>query len=145
MQVGYVYKLSSLLTNNVYIGSTKLNIHDRLIRHRACFRRYNKRQGSYTTANMLLMYPDCVIESIETVHYNDISFLRERESFHILNNNNCVNKRNAVFNYDAYYLLNKDRLKQYYQDNKVKKLAYQKARYKRLHNPPIRIELIRDF
>ena len=144
MQVGYVYKLSSPSTNKVYIGSTRLSMHDRLIRHRACFRRYNRRKGNYTTANELLMYPDCDCETIETVHFNDILFLRQRESYHIFNNDNCVNKRNAVFDYDTYYLLNKDKLKQYYQDNKAKKKAYQKARYKRLHKH-IQIELIRDF
>ncbi len=152
MKVGYVYKLTSVTTNKVYIGSTILSLNDRLIRHRACFRRYNRRQGNYTSANELLMYPDCTCELVETVHFNDVQFLRERESYYILHADNCVNKRNPVFDYEAYYLLNKDRIKNYYQANKLKKQLYQRQRYNRIKNEKraqqkriINIELIRDF
>ena len=54
------------------------------------------------------------------VDFNDRDFLRECENYHILRNDS-VNLRNAEFNYDTYYLLNKHRLKQYYQINSIAK------------------------
>jgi hypothetical protein len=147
MKTGYVYKLFSPSTDKVYIGSTALNVLDRMIRHKASFRRYNRQRGRYSSAYELMMYPDvdCVI--IEIVHFNDKGFLRERESYHILNTN-CVNRRNAKFDYDAYYLTNKDRIKEYYQANKEQKKLYQRLRYnklKKLKPKIINIELIKDF
>ncbi len=69
-----------------------------------------------------MMYPNVIVE---IVHFNDKVFLRERESYHILNTN-CVDRRNAKFDYDAYYLTNrsKDRIKKYYKINKVQKKLY---------------------
>jgi hypothetical protein len=94
------------------------------------------------------MYPDVEIELIENVDFNGKSYLRERENYHILRND-CVNIRNAKFNYDAYYLLNKERLKQYYQINSIRKKEYQRNRYNRiklLKNPEnIENLFIRDF
>lgn len=132
MQTGFIYKLSSPSTNKIYVGSTALSINDRLIRHRASFRRFNRNRGHYSSAYELMMYPDVECEIIERVDFNDKEFLRERENFYIFNNDNCVNKRNAKFDYDAYYMLNKERLKAYYQANSIKKKEYQKNRYNRI-------------
>ena len=151
MQTGFIYKLTSASTNKIYIGSTSLNsINDRLLRHKASFRRYNRGQNrEYCSAYELMMYPDVQIELIERVQYRDKEFLRQRENFYISNNINCVNKRNAKFDYNAYYLLNKNRLKAYYQANCNKKKEYQRNRYKRIKllKNPVNIEnlLIRDF
>ena len=148
MQTGFIYKLTSPSTNKVYIGSTCLAINDRLIRHRASFRTYNRHRGHYSSAYELMMYPDVECETIEIVDFNDKEFLRERENYHILRND-CVNIRNAKFDYDVYYLLNKERLKQYYQINSMRKKEYQRKRYnkiKLLKNPEnIENLLIRDF
>ena len=148
MQTGFIYKLTSPSTDKVYIGSTCLAINDRLIRHKASFRTYNRHRGHYSSAYELMMYPDVEIELIENVDFNGKSYLRERENYHILRND-CVNIRNAKFNYDAYYLLNKERLKQYYQINSIRKKEYQRQRYNRiklLKNPEnIENLFIRDF
>ena len=117
MQTGFVYKLFSPSTNKIYVGSTALSIADRLTRHKASFRSFNRNRGRYSSAYELLMYPNVGCETIEIVHYNDKEFLRERETHHITNNN-CVNKRNAKFDYETYYFDNKERLKGYYQRNK---------------------------
>lgn len=143
MQVGYIYKLKSNKTDKVYIGSTSLSMNDRLIRHKACFMRYNRGLGRYNTAFQLLVYRDCDCEILEIVHFNDKWFLRERETFH-MGLNKCVNKRKALFNYDTYYQDNKERIKAYYQANKEHKKQYQRLRYNRKFKK-LNIELIRDF
>ena len=132
MQTGVVYKLSSPSTNKIYIGSTTLSSAARITRHKSAFWRYNRNKGRYCSAFELLIYPDVQYEGIEKVDFNDKAFLRERENFHILNNNNCVNKRNAKFDYASYYNQNKERLKAYYQANSIKKKEYQKNRYNRI-------------
>ena len=137
MQLGFVYKLTSVSTDVVYIGSTILNINDRFIRHKASLRRFQNNNGDYCSAFELMQLPDVKIELIENVDFNDRDFLRERENYHILRND-CVNIKNAKFDYDTYYLLNKERLKQYYQINSIAKKDYQRKRY---HNLKLKNEL----
>jgi hypothetical protein len=148
MQLGLIYKLTSASTDIVYIGSTTLSINDRFIRHKASLRRFQNNNGDYCSAFELMQLPDVKIELIENVDFNDRDFLRERENYHILRND-CVNIKNAKFDYDTYYLLNKDRLKQYYQINSIQKKEYQRNRYNRiklLKNPEnIENLIIRDF
>jgi hypothetical protein len=148
MQLGLIYKLTSASTDIVYIGSTTLSINDRFIRHKASLRRFQNNNGDYCSAFELMQLPDVKIELIENVDFNDRDFLRERENYHILRND-CVNIKNAKFDYDTYYLLNKDRLKQYYQINSIQKKEYQRNRYNRiklLKNPEnIENLFIRDF
>jgi hypothetical protein len=131
MQLGLIYKLTSASTDIVYIGSTTLSINDRFIRHKASLRRFQNNNGDYCSAFELMQLPDVKIELIENVDFNDRDFLRERENYHILRND-CVNIKNAKFDYDTYYLLNKDRLKQYYQINSIAKKDYQRKRYHNL-------------
>ena len=137
MQLGLIYKLTSLSTDVVYIGSTVLRINDRFIRHKASYRRFQNNNGDYCSAFELMQLPDVKIELIENVDFNDRDFLRERENYHILRND-CVNIKNAKFDYDTYYLLNKERLKQYYQINSIAKKEYQRKRY---HNLKLKNEL----
>ena len=137
MQLGLIYKLTSPSTDIVYIGSTTLSINDRFIRHKASLRRFQNNNGDYCSAFELMQLPDVKIELIENVDFNDRDFLRERENYHILRND-CVNIKNAKFDYDTYYLLNKDRLKQYYQINRIAKKDYQRKRY---HNLKLKNQL----
>jgi hypothetical protein len=137
MQLGLIYKLTSASTDIVYIGSTTLSINDRFIRHKASLRRFQNNNGDYCSAFELMQLPDVKIELIENVDFNDRDFLRERENYHILRND-CVNIKNAKFDYDTYYLLNKDRLKQYYQINSIAKKDYQRKRY---HNLKLKNQL----
>jgi hypothetical protein len=137
MQLGLIYKLTSASTDIVYIGSTTLSINDRFIRHKASLRRFQNNNGDYCSAFELMQLPDVKIELIENVDFNDRDFLRERENYHILRND-CVNIKNAKFDYDTYYLLNKDRLKQYYQINRIAKKDYQRKRY---HNLKLKNQL----
>ncbi len=94
MQLGLIYKLTSLSTDVVYIGSTILSINDRFIRHKASLRRFQNNNGDYCSAFELMQLPDVKIELIENVDFNDRDFLRERENYHILRND-CVNIKNA--------------------------------------------------
>jgi len=137
MQLGLIYKLTSASTDIVYIGSTTLSINDRFIRHKASLRRFQNNNGDYCSAFELMQLPDVKIELIENVDFNDRDFVRERENYHILRND-CVNIKNAKFDYDTYYLLNKDRLKQYYQINRIAKKDYQRKRY---HNLKLKNQL----
>jgi hypothetical protein len=137
MQLGLIYKLTSASTDIVYIGSTTLSINDRFIRHKASLRRFQNNNGDYCSAFELMQLPDVKIELIENVDFNDRDFLRERENYHILRND-CVNIKNAKFDYDTYYLLNKDRLKQYYQINRIAKKDYQRKQY---HNLKLKNQL----
>jgi hypothetical protein len=114
---GIVYMLRSPSTGMVYYGSTNDTIEMRLRGHSANYKSYKKGLMKYMmTAFKVLECGDAEILTIEKVA-GDLPTLREREAYYI-KNMPCVNK----------YVPNRSQ-KQYYEDNKAKRLEQMKAYY----------------
>ena len=85
---GYIYKLCSDQTNDIYIGSTKLILSTRFRNHKSDF----KKKKNYMTSFELLKYDDVRIECIEIIEFNEISELKKKEGEY-QRNLKCVKKK----------------------------------------------------
>ncbi len=88
---GNIYKISSILTDKCYIGSTFKDIEKRLRKHEYNFKAWNKGQYHYVSVFDILNSKVYKIELLENLKDIDVKELRKKEGFHI-QNNNCVNK-----------------------------------------------------
>lgn len=88
MIIGRVYKLTSQLTDKIYIGSTIQTLEKRLAYHK-----YNQflKNSSYE----LLKHEDVKIELIEEQEFVDVDALHKLEEYYI-KTLNCVNKRKGI-------------------------------------------------
>jgi hypothetical protein len=113
-----IYKIFSIDSDDVYIGSTTETLSTRLSRHKSNYKRYLNGKHHYITSFKILEKNNYDIVLIEECPCNSKQELHERERYYI-ENNNCVNKyipcRTA---------------KEYCQQNKDKKSEYQKEYYK---------------
>lgn len=85
--IGYIYKLTSEQTEDVYIGSTTQPLKKRLKTHRSHY----KLEYKYTTSFNLMKYPDVKIELIEALKFDERKELNLREGFY-QQTIQCVNK-----------------------------------------------------
>jgi hypothetical protein len=87
---GKIYYLWSPSKNNIYIGSTKLDLEKRLTVHKT-----QAKKGHQTTSNDICEYGDAEIELIE--EYEDITTedLRIIENIYITNCDEAINKNRA--------------------------------------------------
>lgn len=116
-----IYKLTND-QNQIYIGSTNLDLTIRLRRHKTAFKRYVENKCDlYCTAFEILKGTGIKIECVEEL-VNIAKFeAKTKENQHI-KNFDCVNKNKAC-------LTTEEKLayqKQYYQDNKEELKAKQK-------------------
>ena len=122
---GIIYSITS--NDKLYIGSTERTLKERIREHK-CFDLYGMDRYN------------CEIKVLEEIEYIDKKELRQREQYHI-DNNNCVNKLRAngltKKEYDKlYYEKNKERLirksSEYQKSDKAKKYSseYHKKNYK---------------
>jgi hypothetical protein len=125
-----IYALSSPHTNLLYIGSTCLSLPLRLRNHHELYKQYLKGNNKKCTAFKLFELGDVRIETIDDC--SDIcckKALLKRERFWI-ENNTCVNKnipgRTQRESSKAHYDNHKNEKKQYYLDNREKRLQYAK-------------------
>lgn len=126
-----IYALSSPHTNLLYIGSTCLSLPLRLRNHIELYKQYLKGNNNRKcSAFKLFELGDVRIETIDDCE--DIcckKALLKRERFWI-ENNNVVNKnipsRTAKESSKAHYYNHIEEKKQYYIDNKEKRLQYAK-------------------
>ncbi len=126
-----IYALSSPHTNLLYIGSTCLSLPIRLRNHQELYKQYIKgNHNRKCTAFKLFELGDVKIETIEDC--DDVcckKSLLKRERFWI-ENNNCVNKnipgRTAKESAKAHYYNHIEEKKQYYIDNRNKRIQYAK-------------------
>ena len=133
-----IYKISSSVINNVYIGSTKMKLDKRFRIHKNAYRSYLKNNKSYYTIFDIFDggIENSRIDIIENVEYINNKEILDRERHHIMNIDNCVNKYLPNRSYrqycednreimkmkkHKYYEDNKDRFRQRYEDNKHKK------------------------
>ena len=84
---GYIYKLTSEQTQDVYIGSTTQSLKKRLKDHRSDY----KGQLNNMTSFKLMKYPDVKIELIEEVEFDERNKLNLREGYY-QKTIPCVNK-----------------------------------------------------
>jgi len=114
---GKIYKLTSLLTEDVYVGSTcKHYLSDRLSAHRCDYQRYKDGRAAYVTSYKLFDHGDVDIELLESYPCNSKAELHAREKHWIRNTPNCCNKNIPTRS-----------KKEYQQDRKIELAEYQKV------------------
>lgn len=111
-QEGYIYKIVSKQTDKYYIGSTTKPLAVRLYYH------YKDKKRSNITSKQILCYEDATIELIETIIFDNIKELRQKEKDYICQNKeNCVNERGIYKDPGEWRKLwrkkNKDKIKKY--------------------------------
>ena len=104
------YKITSINTPMVYVGSTGHPIHERLIRHELDYVNYKNGYGNRTTSFIIIDFKNYKIELIETALCLSKDDRNDIEQKHILNTPNYVNIK-----------LPGRTQKQYYQDTKEKR------------------------
>lgn len=136
-QNGKIYKIESIEGDCVYYGSSCGSLPKRMAKHR-----YNYKINTRITSGQILCFDDAKIYLVEKYPCNTKEELLAREGYYI-KNNDCVNRCIAGRTHKEYYLDNKEkRLKQNkerYQDNKTeilkeRKKYYNKNRDKTLDN-----------
>jgi len=138
----YIYKLWSLQTEDIYIGSSTTDKRLRLSLHKSHYRQFLKGKKKYClTSSNIVKYPDCKIEIIEKFPCNNRAELEKREG-EIQRATDCCNKNIAGRSNKEYYIDNREKYKEYYKeyydDNKEKfKEYYNDNREKKLKNQKI--------
>jgi len=150
---GKIYMLTSQQTPEVYIGSTKETLEERLDIHKNHYKLWLKGKYNYVTSFEIIQYDDCEIHLIEDYPCETRKELEKKEGEY-QRMMDCVNKHIAgrtKKEYDEdnkekkkeymkeyysnpeikekkkeYYENNKEKKKEYYQDNKEKIKEYYK-------------------
>jgi hypothetical protein len=113
-----IYKLTSIHTDEIYIGSTTQSLAVRKGGHKRCYRKHLKGAYGYTTSFKLFEFGenDVNVELIEKYSCTSKEELIARES-HYIRTLDCVNK------------VIPDRTKQEYRRDNVEKISEQKTKY----------------
>jgi hypothetical protein len=128
-----IYKIWSISTDEIYIGSTTQTLSKRIGGHRTKYKSYQNGKYRYITSFKILEYGDAKIELIEKFECKCKDELTAREGYYI-RKMECVNKVIPGRTQKQYYLDNKEQLKQYYKqyhkqyrlDNKEQLKQYHK-------------------
>jgi hypothetical protein len=116
-----------------YIGSTKnIKVREQLHKSNA---KCNVNREPYLTINSTGGFKNWKMEVLEQFESEDKAYVYEREQYWLDQTANKLNKRNAKFNLNAYmkkwYDNHKesilDKKKIYYENNREKRIAYQRA------------------
>ena len=112
-----IYLIRSYKIDDVYVGSTTQTLSKRIGQHRSNYKRYLNGKGNYITSFKLLEQGDAYIELLERFPCDSKEELSAREGYFI-RERECVNivvpgRTQAEYRQD-----NKQKLKQYNQDNK---------------------------
>jgi hypothetical protein len=75
LKKGYIYKIFSFQTDDIYIGSTIVKLSVRMSKHRSDY----KCKRNYCSAFELVKYPDAKIELLEIVEYTELVELKAIE------------------------------------------------------------------
>ena len=62
---GFIYAIKSNESDDIYIGSTRKNLKNRLSCHKSAYKKYLKDNEKYNTVYKILKYSDAYIEEIE--------------------------------------------------------------------------------
>ena len=110
-----LYKIWSPSTEDIYIGSSCMEILARLKKHRAGYRSYNLGKSGFNTCYKIVKYPDHKIKLLRNVPCTDKQELLKLEAAEI-RSTKCVNKVIPDRNY-----------REWRKDNKEKFNAHQRA------------------
>ena len=143
---GFIYKITSPSTDQIYIGSTTLPLQQRLCLHTS----KTKHNINNCNSKNIIALGNAVIECLEEIEYgDDVDTLRQREGEYIRQYwNKCVNRimvgrtqkeyyeehQQEILNYQKqYYADNKayinERNKKYYEENKEHIQEYERNRW----------------
>jgi|688.fasta_scaffold493325_1 hypothetical protein len=84
-----IYKISSKLTNLVYIGSTNRKLNQRLSEHKSDYKKCFNNETHNTTSFDIIKLGECKIQLLEIC---EIENRNERERWYIENTENVINK-----------------------------------------------------
>lgn len=109
----YIYKISSKISNQIYIGSTTIPLKQRLVVHRSSYKRHLNGKGAYISSIEVVKYGDPEIELLQELPDDTKKIdLLNTERFYI-QQLNSVNK-----NIPGALMNNKNYHKDYYKTNK---------------------------
>jgi len=119
---GKIYTIRSLKSSYIYVGSSCINLKDRMTKHKSSYK-IGKILGMFK--NIVTDISDWYIELYELYPCENKKELEKREG-EIIKNIGTLNKRVAGRNAKEYYADNRDIKKKYYADNRLKKIEYQR-------------------
>ena len=119
MMNGKIYVIKSHQTDDVYIGSTTNPLNCRLSKHKRHYKAFLNEKYHYVTSFDIVKYDDCYIELLEDVTCQDKAELYRIEGRYI-KEIKCVNKLIAGRTMTEYYNDNKDKIKEYQRQYRIK-------------------------
>ena len=127
--IGRIYKITSINTDKIYIGSTSKKLTERLRSHEYDYKKFQNGKYNYVKSFEILEKKDYEIQLLEEIENETKKELLEREGYYILKHRDiCVNRCVAGRTDKQYYKDNADKIKevmkQYYKDNADKKKQY---------------------
>jgi len=138
-QDGYIYKLWSLQTEEIYIGSSTTEPRKRLYDHKKKYNLFSQgKYKGYYTSYKIVQYPDCKIEIIENYPCNSKAELCKREGEH-QRATKCCNKTIEGRTRKEHYEDNIEKIKEYREKNKNAKAKTMKI-YREKNKEKISIE-----
>jgi len=124
---GKIYTIRSLKSNYIYVGSSCINLKNRMTKHKSSWKT-GKILGKFK--NIVTDINDWYIELYENYPCENKKELEKREG-EIIKEIGTLNNRVAGRNAKEYYEDNKQRKRKYYEDNRQKKLEYQRLYHKK--------------
>ena len=129
--IGRIYKITSINTDKIYIGSTTKKLTARLRSHEYDYKKFKNGKYSYVKSYDILEKKEYKIQLLEKIEYETKTELLKREGYYILKYRDiCVNKCVAGRTDKQYRTDNADKIKQYYKDN-VEKINEVKRQYRK--------------
>jgi len=116
---GKIYVLRSNQTDDVYIGSTTQPLYKRIYQHKKDYKYWKNGKYSYVSSFELIKYDDVYIELLEECPCKNKMELCRREG-ELIRSMNCINKDIAGRTINEWREDNKEKIKEYYQENKDK-------------------------
>jgi hypothetical protein len=139
---GKIYCLRSHQTDNIYIGSTINKLSKRIGGHRDDYKKWLNGKHCYITSFDLVKYDDCYIELIEEYPCENKEQLHKKEGEYI-RKMDCVNRCIAGRTNIEWYKDNREKRKEYRQDNKGKLVEYFKQHYQK--NREKKLEQVKQY
>jgi hypothetical protein len=122
---GIIYKIVCNETGEVYYGSTRRSLNNRMTEHKCNCKRWKEGKYCYTTSFKLIERGNYSYSLIETVECEDKKQLEERERYYI-ENNVCINRNVPTRTQKEYNDLKRDDKKEY--DKNYRQLNHDKIK-----------------
>ena len=125
--IGRIYKITSRECDEVYIGSTTLQLNERLREHKHSYKSYLNGNHNYMTSFNIIRFATAKIRLIHEGVFEDRKALERLEGLTIKSTPNCVNKICVGRTKREYYEDNRDAIIQRVQKRYENKLQEIKA------------------